>query len=59
LEIMEIFGLPPGKEVGELKAAIKEAILEGEIPNEYDPAYAFLLQLALEKGLTLKSAKTD
>ncbi|MDR3339002.1 MAG: CCA tRNA nucleotidyltransferase [Candidatus Symbiothrix sp.] len=59
LEIMEIFGLPPGKEVGELKVAIKDAILDGEIPNEYDPAYAFLLQLALEKGLTLKSAKTD
>ncbi|GHT09771.1 tRNA nucleotidyltransferase [Bacteroidia bacterium] len=51
LEIMEMFNLPPGREVGELKSAIKDAILDGEIPNEYDAVYAFLMKLAEEKGL--------
>jgi poly(A) polymerase len=49
---MEIFNLPPGRVVGELKSAIKDAILDGVIPNEYDAAYAFLMKLAEEKGLT-------
>jgi poly(A) polymerase len=51
LKIMELFGLPPGKEVGELKSAIKNAILDGEIPNEYESAHAFLVKLARGKGL--------
>jgi hypothetical protein len=50
---MEMFNLPPGREVGELKAAIKDAILDGEIPNEYDAAYTFLMKLAEEKGLIM------
>jgi putative nucleotidyltransferase with HDIG domain len=53
LAIMEMFGLPPGREVGELKSAIKDAILDGVIPNEYDAAFAFLMKLAAEKGLTI------
>ena len=39
---MEIFGLPPGRTVGELKEALKEAVLEGTIRNEFGEAYAYL-----------------
>jgi poly(A) polymerase len=37
--------------VGELKSAIKDAILDGIIPNEHDAAHAYLLTLARQKGL--------
>ena len=50
-EIMEILHLEPCSTVGELKSAIKDAILDGIIPNEYEPAKAYLLKLAHEKGL--------
>ena len=50
-EIMEVFALKPGREIGVLKEAIKEAILEGEIPNEYQPAYEFMLKRAEKLGL--------
>ncbi|MBQ8225665.1 MAG: HD domain-containing protein [Bacteroides sp.] len=50
-EIMTIFGLPPCREVGTLKSALKNAILDMEIPNEYDAAYAFLLKKAEKMGL--------
>lgn len=50
-EIMAIFKLPPSREIGILKDAIKEAILEGEIPNEYDAAYRFMMELATKMKL--------
>ena len=48
---MELLHLEPCAVVGELKTAIKDAILDGIIPNEYEPAKQYLLKLAHEKGL--------
>ncbi|ESU20568.1 putative domain HDIG-containing protein [Flavobacterium cauense R2A-7] len=50
-EIMELFDLKPSREIGVLKEAVKEAILEGEIPNEYQAAYDFVLMKAEKMGL--------
>ena len=52
-EIMTLFNLQPCREIGTLKEAIKEAILEGVIPNEYDAAYDFMLAKAEKMGLTI------
>ncbi|WP_029905124.1 CCA tRNA nucleotidyltransferase [Prevotella sp. 10(H)] len=54
-EIMEIFGLTPGVEVGRLKSSIKDAILDGAIANEYDAAYKYLIDKAKKIGLEPKS----
>ncbi|MBV8328745.1 HD domain-containing protein [Chryseobacterium sp.] len=52
-EIMEMFQLKPGREIGILKEKVKEAILEGEIPNEKEEATKFVIAEAEKLGLTL------
>ena len=54
-EIMKVFGLEPCREVGSLKSAIKDAILDGLIPNEHDAAFAFMMDKAAKMGLTPKA----
>ena len=51
-EIMEMFNLAPGREIGILKERVKEAILEGNIPNEKEAAREFVLQEAKKMKLT-------
>ena len=53
-EIMRIFGLEPCAAVGQLKSAVKDAILDGVIPNEYEAALAHIMKLAEKMGLTIK-----
>ncbi len=49
--IMSTFDMKPSKAIGDLKSAIKEAILDGEIPNNYEDAYNFMIEKGLEMGL--------
>lgn len=51
-EIMRTFGLTPCAEVGALKSSIKDAILDGIIPNEHDAAYEYMMKKAREMGLS-------
>lgn len=50
-EIMQVFNLKPCSEIGRLKSSIKDAILDGIIPNEHDAAYEYMLKKAKEIGL--------
>ncbi len=50
--IMSVYGMPPCREIGDIKALIKEAILDGTINNDYDQAYAMMEKLAAEMGFT-------
>ena len=54
-EIMKIFDIQPGKEIGILKNAIKEAILEGEVENNYNSALEFVINMGKELNLVPKN----
>ncbi|MFH2144179.1 MAG: HD domain-containing protein [Bacteroidota bacterium] len=52
-EIMKIFNIPPSRAVGEIKDAIREAILDGQISNNYKSAHKFMLEFVAESGLLI------
>lgn len=54
-EIMKVFDLTPCREIGVIKNAIKDAVLDGEIANEHDAAYLYMLKKAAELGLYPKN----
>jgi poly(A) polymerase len=54
-DIQRAFGIPPSRSVGIIKNAIKEAILDGEIPNEYEAAYQHMLKEGETLGLTVQN----
>lgn len=60
-DIMQAFGLAPGREIGAIKNAIREAILEGDIPNERAAAYAYMITKGTEMGLrqTVENQQLD
>lgn len=57
--IMERYNIAPCNEIGQIKSRIKEAILEGVIPNEYESAYKMMEEIAMEIGLDKKGSLPD
>jgi poly(A) polymerase len=53
-DIQKVFGIPPSRSVGAIKNAIKEAILDGKIPNEFEAAYVLMLEEGKALGLTVR-----
>ena len=51
---MRVYGIEPCRAIGEIKETIKNAILDGVIPNDYAAAYALMERLAAERGMTKK-----
>jgi hypothetical protein len=53
-EIMKLFRIEPGKEIGMIKTALKDAILDGVIPNNYNDAYNFVIEQGKKLGLQIQ-----
>jgi poly(A) polymerase len=60
-DIQRVFDIPPSRTVGEIKNAIKDAILDGKIPNAFGPAYRLMVEMGESMGLTVRHPmkKTD
>jgi poly(A) polymerase len=58
-DIQSAFGIPPSKAVGIIKNRIKDAILDGEIPNEFEAAYGKMLEAGKDLGLSLKQPLSE
>ena len=52
---MQTFNLKPSREIGQIKESIKQAILDGKIPNNYDAAFQFMLEKGKALGLSQKN----
>ena len=55
--IMETFNIKPCKAIGDIKNAVKDAMLDGDIANNYEAAFEFMLQKGKELGLTAKESQ--
>ncbi|HET7819035.1 MAG TPA: tRNA nucleotidyltransferase, partial [Bacteroidia bacterium] len=53
--VMKTFNIPPSKTVGIIKDAVREAILDGIIPNDYDKAFEFMIETGKKMGFTTKN----
>lgn len=57
--IMETFGLSPSRAVGEIKTAVREAILDGLVPNDFEAAFGYMLEAGLKMGLKPLKQRAD